>query len=203
MFQDNMDNIMDLRSVSFDTSFLLKQSIYADNVIKILSKDKINCFITSTVISELEQLKIWNRITNYEYRQAMKRWKNTNAKIIDFKNRFFLSQFGMECMISMKKHHGVKQKDIVNDCNILVTSLKNGVDLFLSEDFHFTSKITREVIHEVTNAACSEYHQMCDSELYSINAETFLKAYEYGKIDLDIIKNNMKSIRKSGKKMDY
>lgn len=203
MFQDIMDNLMDLRSVSFDTSFLLKSSIYVDNVIKLLSKDKINCYITSTVISELEQLKIWDRITTYEYRQAVKRWKNTNSKIIDFKNRFFSSQFGRECMISMKKHHGVEQKDIVNDCNILITSLKNGVDLFLSEDFHFTSKITREVIHDVTNAACSEFHQMCDSSLYSVNAITFLKAYKDGKIDIDIVKNNMISIRKSGKRLQF
>jgi hypothetical protein len=99
----------------------------------------------------------------------------------------------------MKKHHGVEPKDIVNDCNILITSLKNGIDLFLSEDFHFTSRITREVIHEVTNAACSEYHQMCDLDLYSINAITFLKAYKNGKIDIDIVKKNMKTIRKAGK----
>ena len=194
-----MVNLVDIRSVSFDTSFVLKPSITIDNVIKILFKDDIKCFITSTVISELEQLKIWNRISSYEYHMAIKRWKKTKAKIIDFKNRFLSSQFSRECLISMKKHHGVKQQDINNDCNILITTLKNGVDFFLSEDFHFTSKITREVIKDVTSNACTEFHQMCDSELYSVNAETFLEAYKDGKIDIDVIKNNMKSIRKPGK----
>ena len=50
----------------------------------------------------------------------------------------------------MREHHGVKPENIINDCNIIITSLKNGVDLFLSEDFHFTSKITVDVLDEVT-----------------------------------------------------
>jgi len=198
-----MINLMELRSVSYDTSFLLKPSIYTDNVIKLLYKDEIKCFITSTVISELEQLKIWNRISSFEYHMAMKRWKKTKAKIIDFNNRFLSNQFGRECILSMEKHHGVKQQDIINDCNILVTTLKKGVDIFLSEDFHFTSKITREVINEVTNVACKDFHQMCDAELYSINSVTFLKAYKDGKIDIEVVKNNMKSIRKPGKRLFY
>ena len=104
-------------------------------------------------------------------------------------------------MISMEKHHGVKHEDIANDCKILTQTLKNGVDLFLSEDYHFTSKVTKEVINEVTNAACSEFHQMCDTTLYSIDTETFLKAYSNGMIDLDIVQSRIKSIRKKGKKV--
>ena len=77
---------------------------------------------------------------------------------------------------------------VMNDCNILVSNLKNGVDLFLSEDFHFTSAITKEVISEVKNAACSEYFLMCDSQLFSIDAKTFLEAYTKGTIDLDIVR---------------
>jgi len=79
--------------------------------------------------------------------------------------------------------------------------LKNGVDLFLSEDFHFTSQITKKVISEVKNAACTEYHQMCDSRLYSIDSFTFLRAYSNGKVDLEIIQSHMKPIKKAGKRL--
>ena len=192
---------MKIRSVSFDTSILLRDSILVDKVVKKLAHDFIPCFITSTVISELEQLKIWGRITEKEYKKAMKRWKHTHAKVIDFKNRLLSNAFGKACMISMEKHHGVKPKDIVNDCSILVTTLKNGVDVFLSEDFHFTSKITKEVVDEVSHAACREYHMMCDTRLFSVNTETFLEAYQNGSINLEIVELRLQSIRKKGKRL--
>ena len=98
---------MRVRSVSFDTSFLLNYSSAVDSVIKKLAYDQIPCYLTSTVVSELEQLKIWGRISKYEYKYAIKRWKRANATIIDFKNQFLSSAFGRECIISMEKHHGV------------------------------------------------------------------------------------------------
>lgn len=180
---------MQVRSVSFDTSFLLKTNPLVDKAIKKLSIDAIPCFITSTVASELEQLKIWGRITPETHKLAIKRWKRSNATVIDFKNRFFSDAFGKACMNSMEKHLGVKAKDVANDCSILVSNLKKGVDLFLSEDFHFTSKITEKVIDEVKNAACSEFHQMCDSTLYAIDTKTFLEAYDNGEVDLEVIKS--------------
>ena len=192
---------MKIRSVSFDTSILLKDSILVDKVVKKLAHDFIPCFITTTVISELEQLKIWGRITEKDYKKAMKRWKHTHAKVIDFKNRLLSNAFGKACMISMEKHHGVKPEDIVNDCSILVSTLKNGVDVFLSEDFHFTSKITKEVVDEVSHAACREYHMMCDTRLFSVNTETFLEAYQNGSIDLEIVELRLQSIRKKGKRL--
>jgi len=192
---------MKIRSVSFDTSILLRDSILVDKVVKKLAHDFIPCFITTTVISELEQLKIWGRITEKEYKKAMKRWKHTHAKVIDFKNRLLSNAFGKACMISMEKHHGVKPEDIVNDCSILVSTLKNGVDVFLSEDFHFTSKITKEVVDEVSHAACREYHMMCDTRLFSVNTETFLEAYQNGSIDLEIVELRLQSIRKKGKRL--
>lgn len=192
---------MKIRSVSFDTSFLLKDNILVDTVIKKLAHDYIPCFITSTVVSELEQLKVFGRITKEDYKKASKRWKHTHATVIDFKNRLLSDAFGKACMISMGKHHGVKPKDIVNDCNILVSTMKNGVDLFLSEDFHFTSKITKDVVDEVSHAACSEYHMMCDTHLYSVNADTFLEAYRNGSIDLEIVEARLQSIRKKGKRL--
>jgi len=192
---------MKIRSVSFDTSFLLKDDILVDAVVKKLAHDYIPCFITSTVVSELEQLKIWGRITEKEYKKAMKRWKHTHATAIDFKNRLLSDAFGKACMTSMEKHHGVKPEDIVNDCSILVSTMKNGVDVFLSEDFHFTSKITKEVVDEVSHAACSEFHMMCDTHLYSVNTETFLEAYQNGGIDLEIVEARLQSIRKKGKRL--
>ena len=188
---------MQVRSVSFDTSFLLKKNPLVDEVIKKLSKDDIPCFITSTVASELEQLKIWSRITPEMHKLAIKRWRRSNATIIDFKNRLLSDAFGKACVNSMEKYLGVNPKDIANDCNILVSNLKEGVDLFLSEDFHFTSKITEKVIDEVKNAACSEFHQMCDSMLFAIDTKTFLEAYDNGEIDLDVINSDSVKISTS------
>lgn len=190
---------MKIRSVSFDTSFLLKNNILVDKIVKKLAKKNVPCFITSTVISELEQLKIWGRITEKDYKKAVNRWKHSHAKLIDFKNRLLSDAFGKACIISMEQHHGVKPEDIINDCNILVTTLKNGVDVFLSEDYHFTSKITKEVVNELSNKACSEYHMMCDTHLYSVNTETFLAAYNNGDLNLDIVKSRLKDIRKDSK----
>ena len=152
-------------------------------------------------LTELEQLKIWGRISKLDYKKAVKSWKKSHATVIDFKNRLLSDAFGKACIKSMEKHHGVSKEDIANDCNILVSTLKNDVDLFLSEDFHFTSEITKEVINEVKSAACTEFHQMCDSVLYSIDAETFLDAYNGGNIDIDVIQSHIKSIRKSGKRL--
>ena len=192
---------MKIRSVSFDTSFLLKDNIFVDTVINKLAHDFIPCFITSTVVSELEQLKVFGRITKEDYKKASNRWKHTHATVIDFKNRLLSDAFGKACMMSMEKHHGVKPKDIVNDCNILVSTLKNGVDIFLSEDFHFTSRVTKEVVDEVSDAACSEYHMMCDTHLYSVDAKTFLEAYQNGSIDLEVVESRLQNVRKKGKRL--
>ena len=191
---------MNIRGVSLDTSFLLHDKSSIDKVIKLLKRDEIPCFITSTVASEIEQLKVWGRISETDYKRAIKRWKILHATVIDFKNRLLSDAFGKACIRSMEKHHGVKSEDIANDCSILVSALKNGVDLFLSEDFHFTSEITKEVIDDVKNSACNEYHLMCNSMLYSIDAKTFLEVYDHGQIDLDIVRSKMLSIRKSEKR---
>ena len=70
---------MKIRSVSFDTSFLLKNNILVDKIVKKLAKKNVPCFITSTVISELEQLKIWGRFTEKDYKKAVNRWKRSHA----------------------------------------------------------------------------------------------------------------------------
>ncbi len=190
-----------LRSVSFDTSFLLNEKPQIDTVIKLLGHDRIPCFITSIVSSELEQLKIWGRITPDQYKMAIHRWKKTKGKIIDFKNRFLSDTFARECMMSMKTYHGVSEKDIANDCSILVSTLKHGVDVFLSEDFHFTSKITRQVIDDIVSAACQEYHQMCEASMYAVNAHTFLQSYQHGMFNVTNALEMMQSVRKPGKNL--
>jgi hypothetical protein len=198
-----MVNIHQIRSVSFDTSFLLKNDTFVDRVVDVLVRDHIPCFITATVASELEQLKVWGRITESSYKMAMKRWIHAHATVIDFKNRLLADAFGRACTRSMEEFHGVRSPDIINDCSIIVSVLKNGVDLFLSEDFHFTSAITKEVIKDVQNAACTEYHQMCDSKMYSIDTKTFLEAYHKLTIDLDIVDARIQSIRKKEKRLGY
>lgn len=192
---------MKIRSVSFDTSFLLRDSFLVDSVIKNLAHDSIPCFVTTTVLSELEQLKVWGRITKNEYTGAMKRITHVHASVIDFKNRLLSETFSRACMNSMEKHHGVKPGDIINDCNILVSSLKNGVDLFLSEDFHFTSKITKDVVNEISHVACREFHMMCDTYMYSVNTEIFLESYKNGDIDLEKVEARLQNIRKNGKRL--
>jgi rRNA-processing protein FCF1 len=188
-----------IRSVSFDTSFLLKNKPGINQVLKELKRDNINCYVTTTVLSELESLKRWERINEGQYKTAMSRWKRVGGQVINFKNRYLSSELKRECVNSMGEHHGVKPVDIINDCNILVTSLKNGVDLFISEDFHFTSKITLNVLDEVTNNACKEYYQMCDEEMYCVDTTTFLEAYNHGTIDVAIVESRRQDIKKSEK----
>lgn len=190
---------MQVRSVSFDSSFLLHYKSEVDRVVKILANDNIPCFITSTVVSELELLKVHGRISKYEYEKAIHRWKKSKAIVIDFKNKLLSDTFGKQCLKSMEEYHGAKSRHIANDCKILVSTLKNGIDLFLSEDYHFTSKITKKVINDVKSVACQEFHQMCDSTLYNIDAKTFLKAYKNGLIDTIIVESSLKNIRKAGK----
>lgn len=189
----------DIRSVSFDTSFLLKNKPGVNKVLDELKRDSINCYVTATVLSELELLNQWERINKQQYKMAMSRWKRVGGQVINFKNRFLSSELKKECVNSMGEHHGVKPMDIINDCNILVTSLKNGVDLFISEDFHFTSKITLDVLEEVTNNACKEYYQMCDEEMYCVDTRTFLEAYERGTINVEIVESRKQDIKKPDK----
>jgi rRNA-processing protein FCF1 len=193
--------LKNIRSVSFDTSFLLKERPGVDKVLKELKRDSINCYITATVLSELEMLKNYDRINEQLFKLAMSRWKHVGGNIINFKNRLLSEEIKKECVESMGKHHGVSKQDIINDCNILVTSLKNGVDLFLSEDFHFTSKITLEVLNDVTNNACKEYYQMCGEEMYCVDTLTFLEAYNRGIINIKIIEALRQNIRKPGKSL--
>ena len=94
------------------------------------------------------------------YKHAIRRWKRAHATVIDFRNQLMSSAFGRECMLSMERHHGVKPENIANDCSILVSVLKNGIDLFLSEDFHFTS-LHNEIEPLILMRMPEEYQFMC------------------------------------------
>jgi hypothetical protein len=181
-----MTDFKTIRSVSFDTSFLLNEDPLVDQVIHALASDQIPCYVTATVASELEQLKIWGRISPAVHKKAMKRILSSKATLIDFKNRLLSDAFGQGCIASMTDH-GFNTQHIVNDCSILITGLKNGVDLFLSEDFHFRSAITKEIISGIQYTACQEYHLMCDTTLLAVDARTFQKTYHHGAIDLTAI----------------
>jgi rRNA-processing protein FCF1 len=178
-----------IRSVSFDTSFLLKDDPSIDDVMKTLAHDHIPCFVTTTVASELEQLRIWGRITEPVYKTAIKRLAHVHATVIDFKNRLLSDALSSACRRSMQDH-GIDAGAVTNDCAILISTLKNGMDIFLSEDFHFTSAITKDVIDELQHAACSEYSLMCGSQLFSIDARTFLKSYQNRSVDLKTIQTH-------------
>jgi hypothetical protein len=170
-----------------------------DKVIKKLQKDRIPCFVTSTVISELELLKVNGRISEKRYINAMSRWKRVKAKVIDFKNRLLSSEFIKECQNSMTVHHGTRPQDIVNDCRIIVVGLQKGVDLFISEDFHFTSKRSDEVFKDITNIACQEYHIMCDEVIYTVDTKIFIDVYNNGKIDITDLQSRKLNVKKAGK----
>lgn len=101
----------------------------------------------------------------------------------------------------MRKQHGVEPENIINDCNILVVSLKNGIDLFLSEDFHFTSRVTEDVLKAVKSNACTEYSLMCGGEMYCVDSETFLRAYKSGMIDLNIVEAKKRDVIKPSKRL--
>jgi hypothetical protein len=183
-----------IRSVSFDTSFLLNKDPDVEIVLKKLKQARIECYVTSTVLTELDALRMNYRINEETYQKAMKRWNVVNARVIDFKNRIVTSELNRKCQQAMGKHHDINPERIVNDCKILVVGLKNGVDLFLSEDLHFISKITDNVLKEIRSNACREYHLMCDKELFGVNTRMFLLAFNEGEFDLE----SYNKLRKKG-----
>lgn len=191
----------EVRSASFDTSFLLKLDPSVDKALKLLSQDGIPCFVTGTVLSEIEQLKAWGRIPPGQYRLAMARWHRVGAKPINFKNRLLATDMGRRCMVSMEQYHGVKASEVQNDCSLIVAALTNGVDLFLSEDWHITSRVTDEVLRDITDGGCSEYGIMCAGHIHAISAKVFLEVYSHRSLNLDRLEDLRRDIRKPGKTM--
>jgi ribosomal protein S18 acetylase RimI-like enzyme len=191
----------DVRSVSFDTSFLLKLDPVVDRALKMLLRDGVPCYITGTVLSEIEQLKAWGRVPPGQYELAMARWRRVRAKPIDLINRLLGTEMGRRCAAAMERYHGVKQGDIHNDCSLVVSALANGVDVFLSEDWHLTSRVTDEVLRETADGGCVEYGLMCGGHLHAIPSAIFVQVYSEKGLDLEKLETLRRDVRKPGKTM--
>jgi predicted nucleic acid-binding protein len=187
---------MEIRSISFDTSFLLHKDTKVDRVISILEKDKVPTYISTTVLYEIETLMLNGRIDDETYQKSNERWKRLESKMLDFQSHFLSERANDQCVASMRKNHGVPRKEIFNDCQIITESMIGGVDVFVSEDYHFTSKLTENVLDDIVHIACKEYKEFCEGRLYTMDTKTFLKAYADKKIDLDIVKSKKKLVKK-------
>ncbi len=99
----------------------------------------------------------------------------------------------------MKLEHGVGSKDVINDCSILTSSLNDHIDLILSEDFHFTSKYTGNVVNTVCERTCNRFQRLCECDILALNKDTFLASYKGSMVDLDIAESMKHNIRKNSK----
>ena len=131
--------------------------------------------------------------------RAVSRYKKAGSKNIEMPHNYLQESMTHECSLSMNSEHGVEPKDVRNDCNILTSGLKNHIDMILSEDFHFTSKYTDNVVDDVCGKTCDRFHKLCECDIILINRKTFLAAYGQGSIDLDVVTDMKPAIRKPSK----
>jgi rRNA-processing protein FCF1 len=183
--------------VMFDTSFLLKDSPDIDEIIRILRRDKISCYISSTIQSELDNLYYFRKISGEQYKRAISRYRKAKAGNIEGTRNYLEESITKECTISMNLEHGVNAKDMRNDCSILTSSLNNHIDLILSEDFHFTSKSTGNVVNTVCKRTCNRFQRLCECDILLLNEDTFLASYKGSMVDLDIAESMKHNIEKA------
>ncbi len=187
--------------VLFDTSFLLKDSPDIDEIIKILRRDGISCYISSTIQAELDNLYYFGQISREQYNRGMSRYRKARAGNIEGTRNYLEESITKECTISMNLEHGVDAKDVRNDCSILTSSLNSHIDLILSEDFHFTSKYTGNVVNTVCERTCNRFQRLCECDILALNKDTFLASYKGGTVDLDIAESMKHNIRKNSKSL--
>ncbi len=185
--------------VMFDTSFLLKNSPDIDEIIKILRRDGISCYISSTIQTELDNLYYFGQISVEQYNRAISRIRKAKAGNIEGSRNYLEKSITKECTISMNLEHGVSAKDVRNDCGILTSSLNNHIDLILSEDFHFTSKYTGNVVNTVCEKTCNRFQRLCECDILPLNKDAFLASYKGNMVDLDIAESMKHNIKKNGK----
>jgi rRNA-processing protein FCF1 len=190
-----------ITNVLFDTSFLLKDSLDIDEIIRILRKDRISCYISSTVQTEIHDLYYFGQISIIQLNRAMARYRKAGAGKIERVRNYLEESVTKECTISMNIEHGVVAKDVRNDCSILTSSLNNHIDLILSEDFHFTSKYSDNVVNTVCQKTCDRFHRLCECDLLALNKDTFIAAYKGNMVDLDVVEKMKYGVRKSGKRI--
>ncbi len=190
-----------IKNVLFDTSFLLKDSFGIDEIIKILRKDRISCHISSTVQTELDNLYYFGQVSSRQYNRAIARCRKAGAENIENLRNYLEESIKNECTISMNVEHGVSTKDVRNDCSILTSSLNNHIDLILSEDFHFTSKYSDNVVNTVCERTCDRFHRLCECDILALNKDTFLAAYKGNMVNIDIVEAMKHNIRKDSKRI--
>ncbi len=186
-----------ITNVLFDTSFLLKDSPDVDEIISLLRRDGISCYISSTVKTELDNLYYFGKISSVQYNRATARCRKANAGNIEAAHNFLEDSITKECTISMNTEHGVGVNDVRGDCNILTSSLNNHIDLILSEDFHFTSKYTDNVVNTVCERTCDRFKRLCECDILALNKDMFLAAYKGKAVDLEVAASMKHSIRKN------
>jgi hypothetical protein len=185
-----------ITNILFDTSFLLNDSKDIDTIVKMLRRDGISCYISKTVRTEIEDLYYFGRITEDQYKRAIRRYKRAGTEDIEKRRNYLQESMTMECTTSMNEQHGIETKEVRNDCNILTSGLINDMDVILSEDFHFTSRNTDNVVDKVCETTCERYERMCECDILMMNRTTFLAAYRDRNVDIDIVEYMKKDIRK-------
>ncbi|MCL7416096.1 MAG: hypothetical protein M8349_08590 [ANME-2 cluster archaeon] len=188
-----------IESVLFDTSFLLNDSPDVDTIIKILHKDRVSCYISRTIQSELENLYYVGRISRQKYHKGLARCRKARASLLDSGRNFLQGSMTRECTESMTQEHGTAPGDVRSDCSILTSSLYHYIDLILSEDFHFTSKHTDKVVDSVIDMTCDRFDKLCDSDIILLDKDGFLAAYRNGQVDLEVVKALKQDVRNDSK----
>lgn len=190
-----------IESVLFDTSFLLNDSPDVDKIIKILHRDRMSCYISRTIQSEMDDLYYAGRISGQKYNKGLARCRKARASLLDSGRNFLQGSMTRECTVSMMQEHGTAPGDVHNDCSILTTSLYNFIDLILSEDFHFTSRHTDKVVDSVIDMTCERFDKLCGNgnDIILLNKDVFLAAYRKGHVDLEVVEAMKQDVRKNSK----
>ncbi len=184
-----------IESVLFDTSFLLNDLPDVDKIITILQKDRVSCYISHTIQSEIDDLYYVGRISKQKYTKGLDRCRKARASLLDSDSNFLQVSMTRECTVSMTQEHGTAPRDVYNDCSILTSSLYNYIDLILSEDFHFTSKHTGKVVDSVIDMTCERFDKLCGGDIILLNKDGFLAAYLNGQVNLEVVEAMKQDVR--------
>jgi len=168
-----------IKSVLFDTSFLLNNSPDVDKIITILRSDRVSCYISRTIQSEIDNLYYVGRISRQKYTKGLARCRKARAILLDSDHNFLQGSMALECTLSMTQEHSTTPRGVHNDCSILTSSLYNYIDLILSEDFHFTSKRTDKVVDSVIDMTCERFDKLCGGS-HEAGCQEELKGVETG-----------------------
>ena len=95
-----------IESVLFDTSFLLNDLPDVDKIIKILQKDRVSCYISHTIQSEIDDLYYVGRISKQKYTKGLARCRKARASLLDSDRNFLQGSMTRECTVSMTQEHG-------------------------------------------------------------------------------------------------